>query len=114
MAYDDLGTYQLLAEVEDTAAAERLARRWLGQLLDYDDRRRSELVGTLSRFLDCGGSYNATAHALAVGRSTLRYRLRRIREISGHDLTDPDTRFHLQLATRGRQTLRALVDEPVG
>jgi DNA-binding PucR family transcriptional regulator len=38
----------------------------------------------------------------------LKYRLQRIREISGHDLTHPDTAFNLQLATRGWQTLQGL------
>jgi hypothetical protein len=39
---------------------------------------------------------------------TLKYRLQRIREISGLDLSDPDTRFNFQLATRAWQTLAAL------
>jgi len=43
-----------------------------------------------------------------VHRSTLKYRLQRIREISGHDLTDPGTNFNLQLATRAWQTLQSL------
>ncbi|WP_211223977.1 helix-turn-helix domain-containing protein [Pseudonocardia asaccharolytica] len=110
--YDELGVYQLLAEVENLSGVERYVRRWLGTLLDYDTRRRSELVRTVSRFLECGGAYDATAAALAVGRSTLRYRLQRIRDISGHDLADPDTRFNLQLATRAWYTLRALHAEP--
>jgi DNA-binding PucR family transcriptional regulator len=65
-------------------------------------------VTTLARYLDCGGNYDATAAALALGRSTVRYRLGRIRQISGRDLTDPDTRFQLQLATRAWVSLRAL------
>ena len=83
-------------------------RRWLGPLLDYDARRGGDLVETLARYLDCGGNYDATAAALALGRSTVRYRLRRIEELSGHDLGDPDTRFQLQLATRAWATRRAL------
>jgi DNA-binding PucR family transcriptional regulator len=43
-----------------------------------------------------------------VHRSTLKYRLQRIREISGHNLTDPDTNFNLQLATRAWRTLQTL------
>ena len=43
-------------------------------------------------------------------RSTLRYRLQRLREISGLDLADPDTRFNLQLATRAWATLGAIGD----
>ena len=42
--------------------------------------------------------------------STLKYRLQRIREISGHDLSDPDTLFNLQLATRAWSTLLTLRD----
>jgi DNA-binding PucR family transcriptional regulator len=38
----------------------------------------------------------------------LKYRLQRIGEISGHDLSDPDTSFNLQLAIRAWHTLAAL------
>lgn len=108
VSYDDLGVYQLLGEVEDPAVVERLVRRWLGALIDYDAKRHSELVETLSQYLECGGAYDRAATALCVHRSTLKYRLQRIREISGLDLTDPDTQFNLQLATRAWRTLRAL------
>lgn len=106
--YDDLGVYQLLSEVADPASVDAFVRRWLGALLDYDARRGSDLVPTLSRFLDCGGNYDATAVALDLGRSTVRYRLGRIRQLTGHDLADPDTRFQVQLATRAWVTLQAL------
>jgi len=106
--YEDLGVYRILCEVEDPAAVERFVRQWLGSLLDYDARKRSELVDTLCRYMECGGSYDVTAAALSVHRSTLKYRLRRIREISGHDLADPGTNFNLQLATRAWRTLQTL------
>ncbi|KWX01058.1 CdaR family transcriptional regulator [Carbonactinospora thermoautotrophica] len=108
ISYEDLGVYRILGEVNDPAAVERFVRQWLGALLDYDERKHSELVTTLSQYLESGGNYDATAAALAVHRSTLKYRLQRIREISGHDLADPDTRFNLQLATRAWRTLHAL------
>ncbi len=106
--FDELGVYRLLSRLEDTAEVERFVRDWLGALLDYDARKQSELVRTLSVYLERGGNYNATAQALAVHRSTLKYRLQRIRELSGHDVNDPDSHFNLQLATRAWATLRAL------
>ncbi|MDT7615390.1 MAG: hypothetical protein QOF00_2837 [Pseudonocardiales bacterium] len=108
VCYDELGVYQLLGELGDTGGVERFVRRWLGDLLDYDGQHRTDLVATVSRYLECGGNYDATARALALGRSTVKYRLRRIRQISGHDLSRPDTRFNLQLATRALGTLHAL------
>jgi sugar diacid utilization regulator len=108
ICYDELGVYQLLCEVPDGEGVDRFVRRWLGELIDYDRARHAELVATLSRYLECGGNYDATADAMALGRSTVRYRLRRIRQISGHDLAAPDTRFNLQLATRALSARRTV------
>lgn len=108
--FEQLGVYQVLGTAADTAAMERFARQWLGALADYDAVHGSQLVSTLSEYLDCGGNYDSSARALSVHRSTLKYRLRRIREVSGHDLGIPDTKFNLQLATRAWRTLQALRD----
>ena len=110
VVHDDLGVYQLLSDVADPGAVDTFVTRWLGTLQQYDARRGTNLVQTLSRYLDTGGNYDATAEAMALGRSTIRYRLGRIREISGHNLADPDTRFQLQLATRAWFTLQSLKD----
>jgi sugar diacid utilization regulator len=107
MRFEDLGVYQLFATTQDPTELERFLRRWLGRLMDYDAAKGGALVETVSKYLECGGSYEATADALFVHRSTLKYRLQRIRQISGLDLTDPDTRFNLQLATRGLTVLTA-------
>jgi sugar diacid utilization regulator len=106
--FQDLGVFRVLSEVEDPRTVERYVRDWLGPLIDYDARKDSELLATLSGYLECGGSYDGAARALSVHRSTLRYRLERIREVSGHDLSDTDTRFNLQLATRAWATLQAM------
>jgi sugar diacid utilization regulator len=111
MRYDDLGVYQLLSEVADPRTLETFVRRWLGALLDYDLQHGSGLVATLSAHLEAGGNYDATAQALTIGRSTVRYRVRRIQELSGLDLSDPDTRFQLQLAARAWSTINALTND---
>lgn len=104
--FDDLGVYQVLGT--DTSSMESFIRDWLGALLDYDAVHDAQLVTTLSEYLDSGGSYSASAVALSVHPSTLKYRLRRIREVSALDLSTADTRFNLQLATRAWRTLQAL------
>jgi hypothetical protein len=106
--FDRLGVYRLLAEIP--TAVERFVREWLGPLIDYDAERRSQLVATLSSYLECGRRYRETTAALAIHRSTLKYRLRRVSELSGRDLADPDTCFNLQLATRAWNTLRVIGD----
>lgn len=106
--FDDLGVYRLLSGIEDPGDVERFARERLGRLLDHDAERNSDLVHTLTQYLECGGSYERTAAILFVHRSTLKYRLQQIREITGYDLNDPDTRFNLHFSTRAWSTLLAL------
>ncbi|HEY5836846.1 MAG TPA: helix-turn-helix domain-containing protein [Streptomyces sp.] len=98
--FDDLGLYRILGPGNDLRELEDFVREWLGHLIDYDAGHDTELVETLSRYFDCGGNYDDAAAALTVHRSTLRYRLQRIREISDRDLADVDTRLNLQVATR--------------
>ncbi|MFE5890511.1 PucR family transcriptional regulator [Streptomyces sp. NPDC056462] len=98
--FDDLGLYRILGPGNDLRELEGFVREWLGQLIDYDAGHDTELVETLSRYFDCGGNYDDAAAMLTVHRSTLRYRLQRIREITDRDLADVESRLNLQVATR--------------
>ena len=106
--FDDLGVYRLLSRVDDVDSVESFIHEWLGALLDYDAAKHARLVETLSVYLEHGGNYDETAKVLCMHRSTLRYRLKRIREISGYEIGDPDLRFNLQLATRAWTTVHAM------
>ncbi|MFJ4604051.1 PucR family transcriptional regulator [Streptomyces griseoluteus] len=98
--FDELGLYRILGPGSDYRELETFVHEWLGRLIDYDSRHHAAMVETLSRYFDCGGNYDETADSLAIHRSTLRYRLQRIREIGGHDLADVEDRLNLQVATR--------------
>lgn len=63
---------------------------------------------TLVAFLDAGGNASRAAEVLHLHLNSVRYRLQRIGKICGADLTDPETRFRLQLAIRLRDTRQAL------
>jgi DNA-binding PucR family transcriptional regulator len=106
--FEDLGVYRVLSEMEHSPAVAGFICHWLGPLVDYDRRKGGDLVRTLSAYLEHGGSQAGAAEAISVHRSTLRYRLDRIRSILGLDLSKADTRFNLQLATRAWTTLAAL------
>ena len=110
--YPKLGVFRMLAGISDLTDVNAFVREWLGHLIDYDARRKAELVHTLTQYLEHGGNYDATAAELSVHKSTLKYRLQRIRELTGLELNDPDVHFNLQLATRAWGTLQALYDRP--
>lgn len=99
-SYGKLGLYGLLARGESQEEIESFVREWLGALIDYDEEHNTELTKTLARYLECGGSYDDTADALTIHRSTVRYRLQRIREIADVDLGDVEQRLNLHVAAR--------------
>ncbi|GAA3257625.1 PucR family transcriptional regulator [Dactylosporangium siamense] len=98
---DDVQTQSLVLELRDIAAArgERPGGA-LARLIDYDIDGESGLVESLRAWLDALGDVTAAANALFIHPNTLRYRLRRITEVSGLDLTDPDQRFAAMLQLR--------------
>lgn len=61
---------------------------------------RDDLVNTLDVYLTHGGDARRTAEALHLHRSTLYYRLEKITEATGGDLSDGDHRFALMLSIR--------------
>lgn len=103
--FDELGLCRMIGTGEGEREADRFVRVWLGRLLDYDAHHHTELVMTLSRYLESGCSYDATSEMLLIHRSTVRYRLQRIGEITGHDLGVAETRLNLHIATHIRNVL---------
>jgi len=99
-SFEDLGFYRMLDSEESTRAAGEFIQEWLGQLIDYDAKHHCDLVATMAQYFEYAGNYDATAKSLLIHRSTLRYRLRRIRELTDYDLGNVDTRLNLQIATR--------------
>jgi DNA-binding PucR family transcriptional regulator len=72
----------------------------VARLLEYDARHRSCLVETLRAWLDAFGDVIAASSAVYVHPNTFRYRLRRLAEVGGLDLTDADARFAAMLQLR--------------
>ena len=64
------------------------------------DEQQADLFHTLEAYLDEGGNGVQTAETLMIHRSTLNYRLERIKEVCGCDLSDPGTRVNLQVALK--------------
>jgi DNA-binding PucR family transcriptional regulator len=95
--FSDLGVYQILQQREPGGAVDSFVRRWLGALIDYDSSRHADMVHAVAHFLDCGGNYDHAAQSLLIHRSTLRYRLRRIREVGELRLTDTETETETRL-----------------
>lgn len=89
----------LLASVPDEVRR-LFARRVLGGVLAYDDEHGGGLLATLEAFLDCSGSWSRTAQRLHLHVNSVRYRIARIEELTGRDLSRLPDRVDVFLALR--------------
>ncbi|MFI7321695.1 PucR family transcriptional regulator [Streptomyces venezuelae] len=90
----------LLADDAVRAFADGLLRA----LHEHDATGRGDLVASLRAWLSRHGQWDAAAADLGVHRHTLRYRMRRVEEILGRSLDDPDVRMELWLSLKATST----------
>ena len=108
LAFDETGAYRLLlsAMSEDPGELQRFYNETVEPLVAYDEQyETSQLVRTLETFLDADGNVAGTAQRLFTHRHTIRYRLERVRELSGLDVGSSDGREKLSLGLKAMRVL---------
>lgn len=110
--HEDLGSLRFLVNATNEVELASLVTTQVGRLADYDRERHSDLLETLRVFLDEGGNRRRAAERCHVHMSTLKYRLRQIRELLDCDLTDANVRFDLMPALKVLELLRAVGADP--
>jgi PucR family transcriptional regulator, purine catabolism regulatory protein len=108
--FQTLGTYRLLLTLQEPDALRAFADSVLEPLDRYDAEHGGELVRSLRAFLDHNSRWEAAAGELFVHRHTLRYRMRKVEELSGRDLAAPHDRMEFWLALRARDLLTRTTD----
>ncbi len=107
LAFEDTGAYRLLlpAMSEDPAELQRFYAETVEPLVAYDDQYETDLVQTLESYLDCDGNVAGTAQKLYTHRHTIRYRLERVRDLTGLDVSSTDGREKLGLGLKAMRVL---------
>ncbi|WP_074113807.1 PucR family transcriptional regulator [Paenibacillus sp. P46E] len=90
--YEEIEVYHLLEGLSGDGFA-ALFERKLGKLRQYDQEHDSNMLLTFYHYLECRGSLIETANSLYIHRNSVKYRLERIRAITGFDLNDPREQF---------------------
>lgn len=101
--YRDLGSFQLLLSLQDSDALRLFCESLLGPIETGEGHYGGELMRSLEAFIECNGQWEAAARRLYCHRHTLRYRIRKIEELTGRDLASARDRIEFWLALRGRE-----------
>jgi PucR family transcriptional regulator, purine catabolism regulatory protein len=102
-SYKDLGAFQLLLSLQDEDALRLYCDNLLGPLENGEGDYGDELMRSLEAFIEQNGQWERAARQLFCHRHTLRYRIRRIEELTGRDLSRARDRIEFWLALRGRE-----------
>lgn len=107
LAFEDTGSYRLLLQAmsEDPGELERFYAETVAPLSAYDEQYETDLVKTIEAYLENDGNVTPTADQLFTHRHTVRYRLERVKELCGHDITSTDGREKLGLGLKAMRVL---------
>jgi sugar diacid utilization regulator len=107
LAFEQTGAYRLLlsAMSENPSELERFYAETVEPLVAYDEQYETDLVRTLETFLEADGNVAGTAQRLFTHRHTIYYRLERVRELSGLDVSSSDGREKLSLGLKAMRVL---------
>jgi sugar diacid utilization regulator len=107
LAFEESGAYRLLlsAMSEDPAELQRFYAETVEPLVAYDEQYETGLVQTVEAFLEADGNVAGTAQRLFTHRHTIRYRLERVKELSGLDVGSTDGREKLSLGLKAMRVL---------
>jgi PucR family transcriptional regulator, purine catabolism regulatory protein len=104
-SHRDLGAFTLLLSVQDADALRLYCDSVLGPIEGADERYAGELLRSLEAYIDRNGHWERAASDCYCHRHTLRYRIKRIEELTGRDLTRANDRVELWLALRARELI---------
>jgi PucR family transcriptional regulator, purine catabolism regulatory protein len=105
-SYRDLGAFQLLLSLQDDDALASYCRGVLGPVEQGEGEYGEELLRSLDVFIENNGHWERAAAALYCHRHTLRYRIKRVEQLTGRDLSSARDRIEFWLALRGRELAR--------
>jgi PucR C-terminal helix-turn-helix domain/GGDEF-like domain len=107
LAFEQTGAYRLLLSTmsENPRELQRFYAETVEPLVAYDEQYETDLVRTLESFLDADGNVAGTAQRLFTHRHTIYYRLERVRELSGLDVSSSDGREKLSLGLKAMRVL---------
>ena len=105
-SYRDLGAFQLLLSLQDDDALISYCRGVLGPVEQGEGEYGDELLRSLDVFIEHNGHWEKAANALYCHRHTLRYRIRRVEQLTGRDFSQARDRIEFWLALRGRELTR--------
>ena len=106
--FEDLLLYHFLRI--EPAVVDQFVEQMLGPLIEYDERRKGELIKTIEAYFAMDGSVKLAGEALFAHPHTVTYRLKQVEKLTSFSLRDPEEKLRMQLALRAYRLAQARRD----
>lgn len=104
--YDDLGLYRILAFEGLQGELIEFCSDILKPLVEYDKMNNSELIKTLKMYFECDGNMKKISEKMYMHYNTIIYRVQQIKDITGLDLENGDSRLNLEIALKAMELIQ--------
>lgn len=105
VTYDELGIFKILSQDYLNDELEDFYNTILKPLVDYDDKKATDLVKTLEMYFANNGNLTKISKELYTHYNTVLYRIGRINQITNMNIEDPHDRLNLEIALKIKELL---------
>ena len=98
MAYEDIGVYQMLLEVQNQKVLEDIYHKWLGIFDSFPEEERKMYLETLRSYIECNGSIQKMAECTYLHRNTINYRMKKLKEVIPNWLENEHDKFMIWMS----------------
>lgn len=106
ISFENLGIYKILCQEHIEDELIKFYNTTLRPLVEYDEKKSTELVKTLNAYFEYNGNLKKMSDALFTHYNTVLYRIQRINEITKMNLENPNDRLNLEIALKIMQLLK--------
>lgn len=98
LCYKELGIYKILSDVKEVEVYPEFVRETLGKLIDYDDKNGTDYIRILEAFFKNECNILDTSKAMFCHKNTMAYKINKIKEILGYDITKNENRMKIMVS----------------
>ena len=96
--YGELGIYKIVTGLKDSSVLARIHKKYLAPLIKYDRAKHSDYTKFISAYLKYDGHIKIISEKMYVHRNTVHYKIKKIEDLTGCDLSKLETKTYFLLA----------------
>ena len=98
MKNTDLNVYTIVNALGSSALPEQIYKRYLEPIVEYDKYCGSDYMDFINAYIKYDGHIKTISEKTYIHRNTVHYRIKKIEELLGCDLSRLDTKMYIMMA----------------